>query len=67
MFAINPKYYKDPEWKMIEANIKEVLRGLLQMSPSRRTDCVQALAIFEPENRVVLSASGKAWLEKRVF
>jgi serine/threonine protein kinase len=67
IFATNSTYYSDSGWKTVEPNIKEVLRGLLQMSPSRRTDCVQALAIFEPENRVVLSASGKAWLEKKVF
>ena len=66
-FGTNPDYYKDPDWKMTEANIKEILRGLLQMSPTRRMDCVQALATFDPENRVVLSASGKAWLEKKVF
>ena len=66
-FGTNPAYYKSPDWKMTEANIKEVLRGLLQMSPTRRMDCVQALATFDPENRVVLSASGKAWLEKKVF
>jgi len=67
IFATNPIYYKDPKWKMTEANIKEILRGLLQMSPTSRMDTVQALATFDPENRVVLSASGKAWLEKKVF
>jgi serine/threonine protein kinase len=67
IFATNPVYYKDPEWKILAVNIKEVLRGLMQMNPTRRIDCVQALAMFDPENRVVLSASGKAWLENKVF
>ena len=63
--SMNPIYYKMSDWKAVSASIKEILRGLVQMSPLLRTDCVEALAIFDPENRVVLSASGKAWLKEK--
>jgi len=62
-FALNSVYSKEADWKSTEVAIVELLRGLLQMSPSRRIDCVEALAMFSPENRVLLSASGKAWLQ----
>ena len=65
MFSLDPKYSENADWKMTESAIKEILRGLLQMSPQKRIDCVEALAIFDPENRVVSSSSGKAWLKEK--
>jgi len=65
LFSLDPAYYENAEWKMTSSNVKEILRGLLQMSPQRRFDAVEALAIFDPENRVVSSPSGKAWLKEK--
>lgn len=54
-----------PEWVQKKAIVKQVLRGLLHASPKRRLDCIQALAIYDPTNDLVSSASGKAWLEQK--
>jgi serine/threonine protein kinase len=64
-FSKNPLYSNDPEWRTTTSQIKELLRGLMQMSPQRRIDCVEALAMYDPENDVLLSLSGKAWLASR--
>ena len=64
-YSMNPVYYRMPDWKSVSTSIKEILRGLVQMSPILRIDCVEALAMFDPDNRVVLSASGKAWLKEK--
>jgi serine/threonine protein kinase len=64
-FSKNPLYFRDPEWRAMASQIKELLRGLMQMSPQRRLDCVEALAMYDPENDVLLSLSGKAWLASR--
>jgi serine/threonine protein kinase len=64
-FSLDPKYSESADWKMTASSTKEILRGLLQMSPQKRIDCVEALAMFDPENRVVSSSSGKAWLKEK--
>ena len=65
-FSSQAVYLELTDWAKTKADMIEVLRGLLQMSPTRRLDCVEALAIYDPENRVVLSVSGKAWLREKV-
>jgi serine/threonine protein kinase len=44
---------------------KEVLRGLLSMSPRKRLDCVEALARFDSANASIATDAGKKWLEER--
>lgn len=64
-FSKNPIYYKDPEWRTTASQIRELLRGLMQMSPQRRLDCVEALAMYDPDNAVLSSLSGRAWLTRK--
>jgi len=64
-FASNGIYTEKADWLATQADIMEILRGLLQMSPTRRLDCVEALAIYDPKNHVVLSVSGRAWLKQK--
>lgn len=54
-----------PDWRTLNGEIKELLKGLLRMDPRRRLDSVEALHLFNPSSHVVSSASGKAWLEER--
>lgn len=53
------------EFQEASPRMKSVLRGLLRMSPKRRLDCVEALNLWNPENKVVLSERGQQWLEAR--
>ncbi len=54
------------DFRAAEPRFKEVLRGLLRLSPKRRLDCVEALNVWNPENKVVQSERGQAWLESRL-
>jgi serine/threonine protein kinase len=47
------------------SSIKEILRGLLLIDPRRRLDCVEALELLDPENQLVNSPAGKAWLKEK--
>jgi len=62
---LSKKFTDSEEWGKKQGVIKQVLQGLLQASPKKRIDAVEALAIYDPMNDVVSSASGKAWLEKK--
>jgi hypothetical protein len=42
-----------------------ITTAYLKASPLKRIDCIQALALFDPTNELVSSASGKAWLSKK--
>jgi len=64
-FEGDPNYINSVSWKEERIFVKALLRGLYQMSPIRRLDCVEALANVDPDNRVLLSASGKAWLQEK--
>lgn len=61
----SPKFAARPEWQQRREVLLEVMRGLLEMSPRRRLDCVEALALIDPANAVLSSPSGKAWLDAR--
>jgi hypothetical protein len=61
---ISKQFTESSEWKQKQSVVKEVLRGLVQASPKKRMDCVEALALYDPMNDLVSSASGRAWLEK---
>ncbi len=55
-------------WRQLKSKftlIKTIITGLLRASPRARMDCLEALAVYDPKNSVVSSASGKAWLEKK--
>jgi serine/threonine protein kinase len=43
--------------------INTVLKGLVEMNPRKRIDCVQALAYLEPNNYIIVKY-GKGWLDK---
>ena len=64
-FSMNPVYTEREDWIDTRFDITSLLTGLLQMSPTRRLDCVEALSIYDPGNRVVSSVSGKAWLKEK--
>ena len=63
--SISKQFTEGNDWKQHQGIIKTVLKGLLKASPRQRLDCVQALALYDPMNAVVLSASGKAWLQQK--
>jgi len=46
-------------------SVKEILRGLLCMSPRTRIDCVEALAKFEPMSTLLTSQAGQKWMRER--
>ena len=64
-FSMSNTFMTAPAWKKKFSIIKTVITGLLRASPRNRIDCVEALAIYDPMNSVVLSPSGKAWLMKK--
>ena len=59
------EYMKGGAWKRKLPAVKAVITGLLRGSPRDRLDCVEALALYDPTNAVVLNASGKAWLAQK--
>ena len=61
---ISRQFTESNEWKQKQSVVKEVLRGLIQASPKKRIDCVEALALYDPMNELVTSVSGRGWLEK---
>jgi hypothetical protein len=58
-------YSKNKEWVQKRGVVKQVLRGLLHMAPTLRLDALQALALYDPMNHIVLSESGSKWLERK--
>ncbi len=58
-------FMSSPEWRRRAPVVKEVLRGLLRVSPRERMDCVEALAIYDPTNLLVTRAAGANWLAKK--
>ena len=62
---LSRKFVESDEWIKKQGVIKDVLKGLLQASPKKRLDAVEALAIYDPMNDVVSSVSGRAWLDAK--
>ena len=52
-------------WNEKKDTIQKILIGLLKGSPRDRLDCVEALALYNPNNVIIVNISGKTWLEKR--
>ena len=49
----------------MQMRIKGVLRGLLRMDPLERLDCVEALALWDPDNALFEREDARLWLEQR--
>ena len=62
---ISKQFAESTEWKRRRSLLKNILRGLLRTSPRDRLDCVEALAMYDPMNPVLLTPSGKAWLKQK--
>jgi serine/threonine protein kinase len=63
--SLSNQFMKSSQWKEKSTLVKGVITGLLKCSPMKRIDCIEALALYDPMNALVLSASGKAWLTKK--
>jgi hypothetical protein len=63
--SLSNQFMKSEEWKRKYPVMKAVFCGLLKASPRKRFDAVEALALYAPMNRVVVSSAGKAWLAKK--
>jgi serine/threonine protein kinase len=59
------RFMDSEEWKKKFGVVKAIITGLLKASPRARLDSVEALALYDPMNSLVLSASGKAWLKHK--
>jgi len=59
------EFMKSKGWHEKHASVKAVITGLLKASPRVRLDALEALALYDPTNALVLSPTGKAWLEKK--
>jgi hypothetical protein len=57
--------YKDTSVVPKMNEIKEALRGLLNLDPRERYDCLEALLILDPENAIANSVAGKAWKKEK--
>lgn len=58
------EFLQQPEWQSKETMVKLALKGLLNPNPHKRLDCLEALFLFDPNNKWVREF-GKSWLEKR--
>lgn len=59
------QFAESTKWKSMQGRVRLVLRGMLQASPRERMDCVEALALYDPTNDLVVGEAGSAWLESR--
>ena len=58
-------YYSNPSEIPGLSSIKTVCKGLIQMNPRERLDCVEALLIVDPTNSILTTPTGKAWLKEK--
>jgi serine/threonine protein kinase len=65
-WQFSPELQSNSDWKKVSDPLKQLLKGLLQFDPTERFDCVEALQMYDPENAILQSGSGKAWLEARL-
>lgn len=61
---LRPEFTNDRRWKERGPMIKYILRGLLQVNPRKRLDCVEALKLYDPDN-VWFETFGTSWLSSR--
>jgi serine/threonine protein kinase len=58
-------YYSNPSDIPGLASVKTVCKGLIQMNPRDRLDCVEALSIVDPTNSILNMPTGKAWIKEK--
>jgi len=46
-------------------SIKTACKGLIQMNPRDRLDCLEALSIVDPTNSVLNTVTGRAWIKEK--
>lgn len=63
--TLSSQFEGDERWKQRRPVIKEVITGLLKASPKQRLDGLEALSLYNPMNKLVVSKAGKAWLDKK--
>lgn len=56
--------FTEGEWQQKQRAVYATLRGMLEPSPRKRLDCIEALALFDPGNGW-LERFGRKWLEHR--
>ncbi len=61
---LRPEFTNTRMWKERGPTIKYILRGLLQVNPRKRLDCVEALKLYDPDN-VWFEKYGTSWLSSR--
>ena len=57
-------FVESSEWKLKKRVILNILRKMTNSNPKERIDCVEALAIFDPFNKVY-QEYGLEWVERR--
>jgi len=65
IFSISTAFMNSDQMKKKHNVLKIILCGLLKASPNKRIDCLEALALYDPMNKLVTSASGRQWLLKK--
>jgi len=58
-----PSFTESDEWQKHEKTVYAVLKNMLNINPSERYDCVEALALFDPDN--ALLKRSESWLAAR--
>ena len=61
---LTKKFTESAEWKQKQGLIKDILRKMLQASPKKRIDAVEALALYDPANDLVTGTAGRNWLDR---
>jgi serine/threonine protein kinase len=59
-----PTFQTDRTWFLKKQKVFSVLRGLLQASPRKRLDCIQALHLWDPTN-AWFDKYGTTWISSR--
>lgn len=60
-----PKFVDSTEWKEKGERIMRLLPLMLNPVPSERYDCVEALAVYDPQNAVLHDDTARRWLAAR--
>jgi hypothetical protein len=65
ILLLSKEFTESTEWKQKQGVVKSVLRSLLKADPRRRSDALEALAMYNPMHPLVVSARAKEWMEKK--
>lgn len=58
-----PEFVNSPSWQQKGDVVLDILKRILNPNPSLRYDCVEALALYDPQNAVLKNS--EAWLAAR--